>query len=369
MPTPEELEKNQDVTAISEPAEPKPVNGGIVNAAQVEPTERYKAPAIEPVTTEVDAPTETVESRLTALTAKGSTYTDMAKRQAIREANTRGLINTTMAAGAGTEAAIKSALPIAQQDAELYAKTRFMNQEQKNEFLRDQQSAALNRQSAAQESGLRRGEAEQAAGFRATETEQAAGIQTERDIALSQQRLTEAEAQNRLNIDLNKSSADLNMAVADFQNDLAMEKEEYVAGLKTDMERIINDDKFSQETKINYVNSIKDLTTMAQQQIVDVGLSDRTPDAQAAAITRIETNRDAAISVYEDLLGASSDWDWGTDFTPTPVTATEESVVPVAGAATGYPPGVPAGAVQQGSSYWDPVSGMTYDSNGNPVSA
>ncbi|MCK4869519.1 MAG: hypothetical protein KAS93_00240 [Gammaproteobacteria bacterium] len=82
------------------------------------------APAVQP---------ETVEDRLNALTSGDSKYINLARSDAVRTANKRGLINSSMAAGQGTEAAIRAALPIAQQDA---AAT--------NEFGLNQQSADLN---------------------------------------------------------------------------------------------------------------------------------------------------------------------------------------------------------------------------------
>jgi hypothetical protein len=119
----------------------------------------YKAPTLNPVTTEVDAGNETVEGRLTDLTRRGSSkYVDQARSNASRQANDRGLINSTMSAQAGEEAAIDRALPIAQQDADTYTKTRFKNQDIGNEFLKNRQNANLNKETASHGSGLARGE-------------------------------------------------------------------------------------------------------------------------------------------------------------------------------------------------------------------
>jgi len=118
------------------------------------PADTYRAPDTSPVSSQVAAEGETVESRINAMTAEGSRYTDLAKSDTIRQANSRGLINSTMAGAAGTEAAIRAALPIAQQDAKTMTDTRMLNQNTENEFLKNRQSADLNMETAAHTSRL-----------------------------------------------------------------------------------------------------------------------------------------------------------------------------------------------------------------------
>ena len=93
-------------------------------------------PEIQPYTAEVRPELETVEARLNRLTASDSPYIEQARRETMREANTRGLINTSIAAASGQQAAIREALPIAQADAELYQRERELNQNTINEFRR-----------------------------------------------------------------------------------------------------------------------------------------------------------------------------------------------------------------------------------------
>ena len=77
--------------------------------ATVEP---YKAPAPWRPAEE-----ETVQGRMSGLLSSGSPYITSAEEGAKRYAQSRGLLNTTMAATGGRKAAIESALPIAAQDA------------------------------------------------------------------------------------------------------------------------------------------------------------------------------------------------------------------------------------------------------------
>ena len=69
----------------------------------------YKAPETKPVTTEVDAPNETVEGRMSNINLRDSAYSTLNEKEAVRESNDRGLINSTMAGAAGVEAGIKAA--------------------------------------------------------------------------------------------------------------------------------------------------------------------------------------------------------------------------------------------------------------------
>lgn len=266
-----------------------------ISAAQ--PPAEYKAPEVKPITPQVDVPTETVESRLSDITAKGSRYTDLAKAEAIRQSNTRGLINTTMAGTAGVEAAIKAALPIAQQDARTFAETRMMNQRELNEFLRNRQSANLNIETAGFQSQLARDEAAQASGLR----------------------VGEMEVENQLNINRDVNSAALNQQLSAFESTLKQTEMTLDNELRTAFETTLQDERFSDEAKMNIVSNMNNIIRDTQEQITQVGLSDRTAEQQASAIEMINKSRDAELAVYQDILESFNDWEWSTEFTPATV--------------------------------------------------
>ena len=203
-----------------------------------------------PVKPEIDPEKETVAGQLKSLTASNSPYIRQAEKDTVRQANSRGLINSTMAAGAGREAAIRSALPIATQDASTYAAARENEQQNYLNIERDKNSAALNERLATLESSLR-------------------------------------------------------------ENEIEMEYES-----KTAMEEHLQSERFSDDTKIRIVENMNLIMRDSQQQIVDVGMSDRSAAQQASAIKLIEANRNASIKVYEAMLRSFPDWDWSTDFTP-----------------------------------------------------
>ena len=95
------------------------------DGAYFTPTATPKEPGTDPM--------ETVEGRLSGLLASESPYLTAAKTRAKQEANARGLLNSTMAATAGEKAAIETALPIAQQDAQSLANYRQNIALQKNQ--------------------------------------------------------------------------------------------------------------------------------------------------------------------------------------------------------------------------------------------
>lgn len=81
----------------------------------------------------VDAGTETVQGRMSGLMDENSQYMQQARADAMRTANERGMLNSAMAASGGTDAAIRSALPIATTDAATYAGAADYNVALKNQ--------------------------------------------------------------------------------------------------------------------------------------------------------------------------------------------------------------------------------------------
>ena len=68
----------------------------------------------------IDESKATVSGQMTGLLNQNSPYMQAATAGAMRTANQRGLLNSSIAAGEGQKAAIESSMPIAQQDAGFY---------------------------------------------------------------------------------------------------------------------------------------------------------------------------------------------------------------------------------------------------------
>ena len=96
-----------------------------------------------PEISEVSAETDTVAGQMESLLSKDSPYLTQARTRAAEGMNARGLLNSSIAIGAGEAAAYDAALPIASQDANIFNTTRFTNQAAKNrgfEFTSDAQN-------------------------------------------------------------------------------------------------------------------------------------------------------------------------------------------------------------------------------------
>lgn len=93
------------------------------------------ATGIDPEKRQVDAAKETVSGQLDSLLKASSPYIERARAGAAQYANKRGLLNSSIAAGAGEAAAIDAALPIANADAQIYGAASRDNQNAGNTAL------------------------------------------------------------------------------------------------------------------------------------------------------------------------------------------------------------------------------------------
>lgn len=114
---PNDTDINEYVPAGITPPTPPPIGN---TTAEFKQPELPTSPAPSPASYVAPAKftPETVAGKMEGLLANGSPYVERAKSQATMDSQKRGLLNSSMAATAGEKAAIESALPIAQQDAQ-----------------------------------------------------------------------------------------------------------------------------------------------------------------------------------------------------------------------------------------------------------
>jgi len=96
---------------------------------------------VDPNLRTVNADTETVSGQLKALLNTDSPYIQQARTSAAQYANSRGLINSSIGAGAGESAAIAAGLPIASADASIYGNVSAANQGFQNQALTNEAQA------------------------------------------------------------------------------------------------------------------------------------------------------------------------------------------------------------------------------------
>lgn len=90
-------------------------------------------PGYDPERIELDPKIDTVEGRVEGIIAKNSPLMQSAATRAAQQSNRRGLLNSSMAVGAGQRAVIDAAMPIASQDAQTSFQTKGLNQQAGNE--------------------------------------------------------------------------------------------------------------------------------------------------------------------------------------------------------------------------------------------
>jgi hypothetical protein len=113
------------------PAPPKGLIDSAFQPAQAAPV--TAAPTL-PTLGNVNAATDTTAGQMDTLLSKDNPYITRARASAAEVANSRGLLNSSIAAGAGETAAISAALPIASQAADTYSTQRLANQGATNQF-------------------------------------------------------------------------------------------------------------------------------------------------------------------------------------------------------------------------------------------
>lgn len=114
---------------IGRPAQPigQPIGQPIVRTPNTETTPVNRSQL------EVTSP-QTVQGQMADIIAQDSPLQQLATTSALQQANTRGLINSSMAVGAAQDAVIRSALPIAQQDAQTQAAAAQLNVTEANKL-------------------------------------------------------------------------------------------------------------------------------------------------------------------------------------------------------------------------------------------
>lgn len=79
-------------------------------------------------------PDQTVSGQINKTIAQDSPLMQLARTQGLQQANSRGLLNSSMAVGSAQDAVYKNALPIAQADSDVYSRAAGYNADTSNTF-------------------------------------------------------------------------------------------------------------------------------------------------------------------------------------------------------------------------------------------
>ncbi len=124
-----------------------PTNAGLINSpAPTAATAATTTPTLQDPAVKWDVnPNQTVQGQVKDIIADNSPIMQQAETRALQKANARGLMNSSIAVGAGQSAVLDEALPMAQQDAAMYGAQNQVNSQ--NSQL--QTNVALNNSAAA----------------------------------------------------------------------------------------------------------------------------------------------------------------------------------------------------------------------------
>lgn len=221
---------------------------------------------VSAVTRDVNQPTDTVSGQLTTLLDKNSPYIQQARNMAARQANSRGLINSSIAAGAGEEAAINAALPIAQQDATTYLNQGQTNQAAENRFKENDQAFGMNKATKEQE-----------------------------------------QRQTLDRMDVEDTYKRMNMKL---ESDLKVYNDKAAGQIQADLERVKTMENVSAQMKINYANNMSSLLNTYTNARSTIGASDKTPAAQAEAFKNLDRQFKADSDYLKLMTFGANNWNW-----------------------------------------------------------
>ena len=262
----------------------------------------YNKPTTAPEITARDITAkETVSGQLNDLLSQDSKYMQSAKANAMEKANSRGLINSSMAVGAGQKAAIDSALPIATSDANINANAGQEAQQAGHQVQLTGYQGDINAALQTQQSAEQRKNAATQGLIQSSINTQQGTIQ--RDL-------------NTQNIEANKALQAQNNADA-----YKLQTELKQMGLELDYAKLDADAR----------NRITESAGTLNQQWIDFQKAiytnkEMTPEARAQALTEGAKTVKATVNFMlvsngiKDTSGQPLAWDPGTGLTPAPTT-------------------------------------------------
>lgn len=199
-----------------------------------------------------------VENRVTGLLGSNSDYMKRAQGKAATTANRRGLLNSSVAAGAGAAAAIDAALPIAQQDANTFAQSDLSKQSYYNQTGLAEKAASdsskLSAQDATQQSGAMQQQTENTAALNSQQGQ----INENLGTAADNRQIGLQDNQGAITQQLQKDSADqkssLQAQAADEASSAAEQAFMQSLGLANqqfDFQKILSDQSYRQQLGIS----------------------------------------------------------------------------------------------------------------------
>lgn len=265
------------------------------------------------------SPNETVRSQLQQIIADDSPLMQQARARALQTANTRGLLNSSMAMTAADSAMYDAAMPIATQDAATYARAGEFNANTANTFSRDNNQFVRDATMA---------------DFNVQANEWAAQQQWDRDYRTldRQQQLTlERDAiQNGYQSARDQFAAQSQMSIAQLEaasRAASIQPDTSMARLQAQLDA--DDRKTDRQIAIDGRNTLTNLRNDGTDKIFRIQTSDMSPEQKRESIDNVVLMTNKSLTNQADYLG----------ITPTSWLLTEQekpAATPPAPAPAGY---------------------------------
>lgn len=312
------------------------------------PTNNYKKVSLgstQDPSKVINANTATVAGQLKGLLASGSPLLKAAQSDSSRASNAKGLLNTSMAVEEGTNAAIKTATPIAQQDATTYSNMYAANNAAYNEGLMNNQVSELETNKLLKQGeitgALSNQEITSQYDLQKMGTEEKKALQSMSDDASMQRTNAEIKSQ----AELQKMSDDATMQRTKAEIDSQYKLQEMSTNEKVTLQtmaddatmqrtltenesaKLIQSMESSQQNKEALMavvsNMGQDMLSSINSIILDKGLN---AEAKKSAIDSITANYKASVTTAASIANLDLSWSspasGGTTTTTTPTTTT-----------------------------------------------
>lgn len=254
-----------------------------------------------------------VENRLSGLLGQNSDYLKRAQAKAAVVSNRRGMLNSSIAAGAGTAAAIDAALPIAQQDASTHAQSDLTKQGYfNNQSLADQQAvntSKLSAQDATQQSGAMQQQTESTGALNSQQgqiNENIGSAADNRQLGLQNnqgsisERLQQEAATQQSALSAQQAQQQSNQSQRDFEYQQTLQLMDQDS--RANLLQMQNANAALLQQSQSAANRFQDLA----QQISAISTSpDINPEQKAAAINQLMTLSNKSLATQAELLKAA----------------------------------------------------------------
>lgn len=244
------------------------------------------------------AENDSVAKNVTGLLSDGNPYIEQAKSQGVDYANSRGLQNSSIAAGASEKAAYDAAVPIATADANITA--------QKN----------LSSQGYAQSTGLQGQQiasSEKIANLSAATQTNIAAMNIDAAAKQQAQQILSNEKLGQLSSDTQQQIAAMNISDADKQQLLQLASQERTAAMTQDTQLQVanmnvsaNQQDKAQGAAVSYANIYSSMVNTINAN------KDIPADARATALANAKTLYDNGLNLVQQTYNVQLDWGQNT---------------------------------------------------------